>query len=204
MLQHTLKTQLQIINATIAHVSNVQKIIERNEKTLRDTVVRIAQKYDDYAQQQELRNYFIELGGLLTELQFDAKSVIQYISDDHTKFAQFEIVSLEQIIQSLKDSNQFARDLQFPFVVILEDWLKFREFATINVYCKDSSIYTVVKFPLVTSESYSVFRIIPLPTHESGNVFATIQVRHRVIAVDTGRQTYSTLEESQWAQCKGV
>ncbi|XP_020296243.1 uncharacterized protein LOC109861140 [Pseudomyrmex gracilis] len=205
VLQHTIKTQLQVVNATIAHVDDVENILERNENKLREAVEKITQKVDDYAQQQELRDYFLELGSLLSEMELDAEGIIEYVTDVHTKFAKLEVVPLEQIIHSLKEANnQFMRDLRFPFAVILENWLESKRFVTVSVYCKDSNIFTVVKFPLINSGSYNVYRVIPLPVHERDNVFAAVRVKHPVVAIDTNRQTYFILSETQWNNCISV
>ncbi|XP_020297207.1 uncharacterized protein LOC109861807 [Pseudomyrmex gracilis] len=96
------------------------------------------------------------------------------------------------------------RDLRFPFAVTLENWLEIKRFVTVSVYCKDSSIFTVVKFPLISPGSYNVYRVIPLPVHERDNVFAAVRVKLPVVAIDTNRQTYSILSETQWNSCISV
>ncbi|XP_020297857.1 uncharacterized protein LOC109862274, partial [Pseudomyrmex gracilis] len=195
--EKVISEQLQLIG------NDVENIIERNENRLREAVVRITQKVDDYAQQQELRDYFLELGSLLTEMELDAEGIIiEYVTNVHTNFAKLEIVPLEQILHSLKEANnQFMQDLRFPFAVTLENWLEIKRFVTVSVYCKDSNIFTVVKFPLINSGSYNVYRVVPLPVHERDNVFAVVQVNHSVVAIDTNCQTYAILSETQWNSC---
>ncbi|XP_020296658.1 uncharacterized protein LOC109861429 [Pseudomyrmex gracilis] len=131
VLQHVVKNQLQVINATIAHVENIEEVVERNENKFKNAIIKITQKVDSYAQQAELSEYFMELGSMITELEFDVESIMGYVTDVQAKFAQLEMVPVELIIKGLQDANNWsAHGLHFPFVITLENWLTIKEYVT--------------------------------------------------------------------------
>lgn len=132
VLQHVIKNQLQVVNATIAHVENVEEVVERNENKL-NAMIEITKKVDSYAQQAELSEYFMELGSMITELEFNAENIIRYVTDVQTKFAQLEMVPVELIIKYLPDANNCSvHELHFPFIVTLENWLTIKEYVTVS------------------------------------------------------------------------
>lgn len=203
--QHILNSELQVVNATIAHLSEVESVIQRNENTLSKTIDQVLEALNKQTQEKEINSYFIVATTMLNELENDIKDILELLTNTYSKFSQLEIIPVEQIIHNMKQaSDSLPQDLHFPFAVKLNNWLQIKNFMTITVYCKGTYVFTVIQLPLVNSVHYDVLRVILLPTHNHANVFTVAQVSSSLIAVDNNRHMYSLFTEHELSKCNTI
>ena len=118
--QHASKTQLKIINATIAHVDKLEKIIERNERILKT-------KISDYYNKQEISEHFLIITAVVTELIRDVENATEYLTYIRNGAMHPKLMPVDTIIAQLKQATQhLPHGLYFPFKVHAEDWISYR------------------------------------------------------------------------------
>lgn len=203
--QQALKNQLHVLNGTIAHLDDIEKIIQRNNQAITATVLRVIRTLDKQKQEQQLRDYLLVITNELTELELDVKEILELLTNVHTKIEKFEIIPIEQIIQALSEvNNQLPRGQRFPFSVSLSNWNHMKEFVKITVYCQETNILVILHVPLVTSMEYEVYSVIPLPVHVGENNFVVAKLRYKLVALDSSRQSYLTVDSGQLSSCNRV
>jgi len=177
--QHALKNHLKILNTTIAHLDEVESIIQSNEETLAKSVSQIMASVNRQTQENLLNEHLLAITNILQEIETDIRDIINLITETHNKLTQLDFVPIERIIQSLRDTNNHLQnDLRFPFQITAKNWVRIKEFVTIAVYCKGSNIFVVMQVPLVHSIEHGIYNVIPSPIYMRDNMFAIANIQN--------------------------
>jgi len=203
--QHALKNHLKILNTTIAHLDEVESIIQSNEQTLAKSVSQIMASINRQTQENLLNEHLLAITNILQEIETDIRDIINLVTEKHNELTQLDFVPIERIIQSLRDTNSHLQnDLRFPFQITAENWVRIKEFVTIAVYCKGPNIFVVMQVPLVHSVEHGIYNVIPLPIYMRDNMFAIANIQNTLVAIDGNRQTYALLTKDQLTSCKNI
>src|SRR5436190_5424320 len=126
-LQHATKTQLKVINATIAHVDKLENIIERNERILKTKISYCCNK-------QEIAEHFLIITAVVTELIRDVENAIEYLTYIRDGAMHPKLMPVDTITTHLKEATQqLPHGLYFPFKVHTE-WLAIEDYTEISAY----------------------------------------------------------------------
>jgi hypothetical protein len=74
----------------------------------------------------------------------------------------------------------------------------------IDVFLNDNVLGYVLKIPLVNSDVYNLYKLIPFPTkvNNSENTFVYIESERDFLMIDTMKQMYVKLNELELDECK--
>jgi len=194
-LQHAVQNQLTVLNTTIAHLENLETIIDRNEKLLQKQLSR-------YLDREEMNEHFMLLIAVIADLIRDAENIIEYLTYIKKGAMHPKLMPTNDIIAQLKEATpQLPQGLYFPFKVHAEDWLAIERHTEITVYCDKTNIYTILRFPLIAQPTYDLINVIALPIHDYDNVFTATEINNNLIAIDKDKLTYLKLAQSDLDNC---
>jgi len=102
-----------------------------------------------------------------------------------------KLMPIDDIIQQLKKvTQQISQGLYFPFKVHSENWLAIEKHTQITAFSDKTTLYTILRFPLIAQPNYDLINVIALPVHDYSNIFTAREVGNEVIAVDREKLTY--------------
>jgi len=142
-LQHATQNQITVLNMTIAHIENIETIIDRNKKLLQRQIIR-------YLDREEINEHYIILIAVITDLIRDAENIIEYLTYIQKRSMHPKLMPIDEIIAQLKEATQQLQGLYFSFKVHAEDWLAIERHTEITAFCDKTNIYTILSFPLIT------------------------------------------------------
>lgn len=205
-LQHAMKNQIKILNATIAHVDNVEKVLQENEEQFLNITEKMRQAWIQtevgYGQREDLDEHFIILNAIIKDLTNDLMDIIAHLTNAKKEIIDIRLLPIESILDNLKETaSQIPQGTHFPFQISAENWRTIEKFLTISAYYDNTNIFTIIKIPLITYPEYEIIKAIPLPTHKFNNTFIFIEVNQPIIAIDVDSRTYFTPTENDLNKC---
>jgi hypothetical protein len=74
----------------------------------------------------------------------------------------------------------------------------------IEVFLNENVLGYILKIPLVNSDMYNLYKLIPFPTkvNDSENTFVYIESERGFLMIDTMKQMYVNLNEQELDECK--
>lgn len=194
-LQHVVRTQIKVVNNTIAHIEKLENIIDRNEKLLQKRVT-------VYTERAEINEHFIIITAVITELIRDAENTIEYLTYIRKGAMHPKLMPIETIITHLKEATQQLQPgMYFPFKIHAEDWLAIEEYTKISAFYDKRNVYTILRFPLITQPSYDIINVITFPVPMNNNIFTVTEINNKIIAIDKEKLTYLRITESDLKNC---
>jgi len=194
-LQHAAQNQITVLNTTIAHIENIETIIERNEKLLQRQITM-------YLDREEINEHCIILIAVITDLIRDAENIMEYLTYIQKGSMHPKLMPTDEIIAQLKEATQqLPQGLYFPFKVHAEDWLAIERHTEITAFCDKTNIYTILRFPLIAQPTYDLVNVIALPVHDHDNVFTATEINNNLIAIDRDKLTYLKLAQNDLDNC---
>jgi len=114
---------------TIAHIENIETIIDRNEKLLQRQVMM-------YLDQEEINEHCIVLIAVITDLIRDTENIMECLTYIQKGSMHLKLMPTDEIITQLKEATQqLPQGLYFPFKVHAEDWLAIERHTEITAFC---------------------------------------------------------------------
>ncbi|XP_036141584.1 uncharacterized protein LOC118645157 [Monomorium pharaonis] len=203
--QHAVKNQLKIIQATIAHIDETEKTVQHNEYLLANATKNLKLELLESERANNIQSNFIIISTILSELTRDAEDVLDYVTLLKRGIMHPRLTPIDHIIQLLKDANsQLPEGLYFPFRANQEEWSTIEQFALVSAYCDSVNIYTILRFPLISTSKYEILNVIALPVPEHNNTFSVIDIRYPTIAIDGDQHTYITLPRNDLQNCMKI
>ncbi|XP_029659432.1 uncharacterized protein LOC115233261, partial [Formica exsecta] len=205
-LQHAMKNQIKILNATIAHVDNVEKVLQENEEQFLNITEKMRQAWIQtevgYGQREDLDEHFIILNAIIKDLTNDLMDIIAHLTNAKRGVIDIRLLPIESILDNLKEiASQIPQGTHFPFQISAENWRTTEKFLTISAYYDNTNIFTIIKIPLITYPECEIIKAIPLPMHKFNNTFIFIEVNQPIIAIDVDSRTYFTPTENDLNKC---
>ncbi|XP_029664409.1 uncharacterized protein LOC115236231 [Formica exsecta] len=205
-LQHAMKNQIKILNATIAHVDNVEKVLQENEEQFLNITEKMRQAWIQtevgYGQREDLDEHFIILNATIKDLTNDLMDIIAHLTNAKKGIIDIRLLPIESILDNLKETaSQILQGTHFPFQISAENWRTIKKFLTISAYYNNTNIFTIIKIPLIIYPEYDIIKATPLPTHKFNNTFIFIEVNQPIIAIDIDSRTYFTPTENDLNKC---
>jgi len=113
-----------------------------------------------------------------------------------------KLMPIDNIIQQLKEATQqIPQRLYFPFKVHNEDWLAIKKHTEITAFSDKTTVYTILRFPLIAQPNYDLINVIALPVYDYSNIFTAREVGNEVIAVNREKLTYLKLTKRELEKC---
>ncbi|KAL6254142.1 hypothetical protein P5V15_014767 [Pogonomyrmex californicus] len=161
--EHIIKNQIKIINATIAHINNHEKIIQNNENILTDAIKKLETIIIAEISNKNIKEHFIVTNAILDELTQHAENTLEYLIAIKSGILHLRLIPLEEIIENFKETTtQISQELYFSFKIREEDWTTMEKLTTMSAHCDKTHIYRILYFPLISLPIYEILNIIPL------------------------------------------
>jgi len=58
------------------------------------------------------------------------------------------------------------------------------------VFSDKTTVYTILRFPLITQPIYDLINVIASPVHDYSNIFTAREINNEIIAIDREKLTY--------------
>ncbi|KAL6253447.1 hypothetical protein P5V15_015289 [Pogonomyrmex californicus] len=153
--EHIIKNQIKIINATIAHINNHEKIIQDNKNVLADAIKKLETTITAKISSKNIKEHFIITNAILNELTQHAENTLEYLTAIKNGILHPRLISLEEIMENLKEATtQIPQGLYFPFKIREEDWTTIKKATTMSAHCDKTHVYTILQFPLISLPKY--------------------------------------------------
>lgn len=202
VLNHVTRNQLKVLNSTIAHIGNLEKTMEHNNKILYNLDARIYNGTLLAMQREEINEFYTLISTMLTELQQDVQNIYDFFSFAANGVIHPKLIPLEQIFSELRDSiPHLPTGMYFPFRLDGSEWPLVEKMTSISACYVNNVIYTIMSFPLIAYSKYKLIKVIPLPVPIQGNLLAFAEVNQHLFAVNTESSTYIAFTEEQLNQC---
>jgi len=184
-----------VLNTTIAHIGNAENIIEQNENLLQSNMMK-------YLTREELNEQSIIHIAIMTDLIRDAENVIEYLTYIRQGAMHPKLMPVDDIIRQLKKATQqIPQGLYFPFKVHNEDWLTIERHTQITAFSDKTTVYTILRFPLIAQPTYDLINVIILPVHDYSDIFTAREIGNEVIAIDREKLTYLKMTKKELEKC---
>ncbi|XP_072762326.1 uncharacterized protein [Anoplolepis gracilipes] len=121
-LQHVMKNQIKVLNATIAHVDYLEKVIQGNEDRFLNITEKMRQSWlqmeKGYGYREELDEHFIVLNAIIEDLMNDMMDIITHLQDVKKGIVNIRLVPIEEVISNLREIvSQIPQGTRFPFQI---------------------------------------------------------------------------------------
>lgn len=195
-----------MLNATIAHVEESEKIIQENEDKFLNVTEKMRQSWiqmkTGFGHREEMDEHLIVLNAIIRRLITDITDIVTHLNSAKSGIINIRILPIETIINNLKEiAVQIPQGTHFPFNIAPENWGEIEKFIKISAYYDSIGIITIVRFSLIMYPTYEIIKAIPLPVHKQDDTFICIEVSQPIIAIDTDSRTYFTTTESELEKC---
>lgn len=196
--EHAVRNQLKIINDTVAHLDKFERIIDHNEKLMERTIT-------EAMSIEEINEHFRAIDAIITELIKDTENVLEYLTYIRKGKMHPKLMPINNIVNHLKDAAaQLPEGLYFPFKVRTDDWLAIEENTAITAYYDPTTIYTILRLPLISQPTYNVIKVTEFPVPYNKNVYNYIEINNRIIVIDKDKLTYAIMTESELQNCNKI
>jgi len=200
--QHAVQNQLKILDATIGHTDRLEKTLTYNENLLANTTRRMQAQLAKTAQQGDIIEHLMIMTTIMTDLTRDIENFVDFLTNTARGLIMTRLLPLEKIIKELKEAaTHLTKGLHFPFKIQTENWRIIQNYITINAYYDKPTIYTTLKFPIISYPTYKIIKSTPIPTHDVKDIFTFIRVNQPLLAIDKENHHYILLNEQEINKC---
>jgi len=138
----------------------------------------------------------------MADLIKDIENAIDFLTHTANELVITRLLPLEKIIAVLREAaTQLTKGLYFLFKVQIENWRTIQKYTTINAYYDRPTIYTTLKFLIITYPTYQIMKAISIPTHDYKDVFTSIKINQPLLAVDKENHHYILFNEQELNKC---
>ncbi|XP_072758153.1 uncharacterized protein [Anoplolepis gracilipes] len=153
-LQHVMKNQIKVLNATIAHVDHLEKVIQENKDRFLNITEKMRRSWlqmkKNYGYREELDEHFIVLNAIIGDLMNNMMDIITHLQDVKKGIINIRLVPIEEVISNLREIvSQMPQEARFPFQIAQGNWEAIGKFITISAYYDNTHVYKILRFPLV-------------------------------------------------------
>jgi len=201
-IQHAVKNQLKVLEATIGHTDRLEKTLTYNENLLTNTTRRMGTQLAKSAQREDIIEHLLIMTTIMSDLTQDVENSIDFLTNTASGLITTRLLPLEKIIKELKEAaTHLTKGLHFPFKIQMENWRTIQKHMTINAYFDRPTIYTTLKFPIIAYPTYKIVKPISIPIHDCKNIFTFIRINKPLLAVDKENHNYIVLNEQELDKC---
>ncbi|XP_032664086.1 uncharacterized protein LOC116852645 [Odontomachus brunneus] len=204
-LKHVTTNQLKILNATIGHLEELEKTIQKNEKTIWDRLTQVSDLQTRLVSQQYLDEHFTLLDAALNNLVQDQNDIITYLNNIKQGYLPIQITPIDNIISQIKEAAiRVPQNSHFPFRISTKNWLEIEKFITLSAYYQKGNIFTILNIPLITYPTYDIINVLPLPVHTKNDTFAWTEITYNKIAINKETNSYLIIRDNDLQNCKKI
>lgn len=209
-LQHLLKSQISVTTSVIKSFnSTIQKLqideITFNEDIdeIRKSILDISDSMIFYEGQVRTLNLCESLMESYIFIENALNDILNAITFARLKILHSSIITPRDLVTSLQEISRSLSKNNLPFPTYTSNVAKYLDVIELEAYQSDSKIVFVLKIPLLEPETFTLYRIFPIPILDNRTgLFHTIPTTHKYIARDDDSLLYVSPQDLR--SCKKI
>jgi len=156
--QHEIHKQIKIINETVAHLEDIENIIDRNDRLLQ-------QRITEFMGRTEIVEHFLTIITIMAELRRDIENIADYLTLIQKGVLDQKLIPVNNIIDHLKEiSHQLPIGTYFPFKLNADNWIEIEKSTEITAYFDKTNIFTILNVPVIEQSAFELLSVLSFPT----------------------------------------
>lgn len=203
---HVIKSTISTFNNTMTKVKDNENRLNQNLNKIEEAFSKLINTSDKLEIKSQLMLLLTSLESIVITLSFDIDDINNAILFSKINVLHPTVLSPVQLYKELElHSNQLPRHTELPILLTLQNISEIINISDIVCYYQDNKLILILKIPLVLSQVYNLFQIIPLPTsldNKTPDTYVLIAPTKQYLAITTDRLFYSQFESV--SECKVI
>lgn len=200
---HIVQSTLTTLNTTLTNTMANEETLTKSLATLVKQTYLLRNETQSLVVKENLNSHFNTFSILLTVYQEILDNIINSIIAVKSGIIHPSVISSITLINKLYELvPHLPSGSRFPMEPNLNNFHSLIDIVDLSVYYKNDVLVYVINVPLVSVINYKLFKILPLPTKQSSNIYIFIQPKYEYLAIDISRQHYVVFKELEIEKCK--
>ncbi|KAL4153711.1 hypothetical protein QTP88_001544 [Uroleucon formosanum] len=207
-----LEAQTRIVRATVTDINSTLIAISKERKNMGDLVTHLSEKLgkslsalSELDTREMLSEQVTGISLLLTQQAFGIQKLLHIVNSAIHGQAHPSLMTHQQYVEHLREIQltlPIGSNLPFP----LEKFsiTKFIQVTQVAILLANNTLIFIQKIPLISSNSYKGYRLIPFPVRQQGQTYSIFTSIASVLALSSNREYFIPLTESQLGNCKRI
>jgi len=207
-----LEAQTRIVRATVNDINSTLTTISKERKNMGDLITHLSEKLgkslstlSELDAREMLSEQVTGISLLLTQQAFGVQKLLQIVNSAIHGQAHPSLMTHQQYVEHLREIQltlPIGSNLPFP----LEKFsiTKFIQVTQVSVLLASNALIFIQKIPLISSNLYKGYRLIPFPVRQQGQTYSILTSVPSVLALSSNREYFIPLTESQLGNCKRI
>ncbi|KAL4103589.1 hypothetical protein QTP88_018950 [Uroleucon formosanum] len=207
-----LEAQTRIVRATVTDINSTLTAISKERKNMGDLVTHLSEKLrkslsalSELDAREMLSEQVTGISLLLTQQAFGIQKLLHIVNSAIHGQAHPSLMTHRQYVEHLREIQltlPIGSNLPFP----LEKFsiTKFIQVTQVAILLANNTLIFILKIPLISSNSYKGYRLIPFPVRQQGETYSIFSSVPSVLALSSNREYFIPLTESQLGNCKRI
>jgi len=123
IMQHAIKNQIKILNATIGHIKSLEETLTYNEDQITNVMKRIQKQIINAVRNEDVDEHLLLLNTIMTDLINDIKDIIDFLTYTKDGIILTHLLPIEKITTELREaSTLLISGSHFPFMIQITNW----------------------------------------------------------------------------------
>ncbi|KAL4154132.1 hypothetical protein QTP88_001965 [Uroleucon formosanum] len=193
----------EFLNSKISELSNARtdtlNILEAQTKNC------MSHALSELDAREMLSEQMAGISLLLTQQAFGIQKLLHIVNSAIHGQAHPSLMTHQQYVEHLREIQltlPIGSNLPFP----LEKFsiTKFIQVTQVAILLANDTLIFIQKIPLISSNSYKGYRLIPFPVRQQGQTYSIFTSVPSVLALSSNREYFIPLTESQLGNCKRI
>ncbi|KAL4084075.1 hypothetical protein QTP88_029391 [Uroleucon formosanum] len=207
-----LEAQTRIVRATVTDINSTLTAISKERKNMGDLVTHLSEKLgkslsalSELDAREMLSEQVTGISLLLTQQAFGIQKLLHIVNSTIHGQAHPSLMTHQQYVEHLREIQltlPIGSNLPFP----LEKFsiTKFIQVTQVSILLANNTLIFIQKIPLINSNSYKSYRLIPFPVRQQGQTYSIFTSVPSILALSSNREYFIPLTESQLRNCKRI
>ncbi|KAL4083793.1 hypothetical protein QTP88_029109 [Uroleucon formosanum] len=207
-----LEAQTRIIRATVTDINSTLTAISKERKNMGDLVTHLSEKLgktlsalSELNAREMLSEQVTGISLLLTQQAFGIQKLLHIVNSAIHRQAHPSLMIHQQYVEHLREIQlTLPIGSNLPFPLFKFSITKFIQVTQVAIMLANHTLIFIQKIPLVSSNSYKGYRLIPFPVRQQGQTYSIFTSVPSVLALSSNREYFIPLTESQLGNCKRI
>jgi len=198
-----IQTKLTENNSTLSRVLTNQQKLEENNQVLSEQVKRNTQKIDEIVVRTTLLEQTVLFEVMLNQYAYETQNLIEIVNTALNGKLHTTILSARKWLTELREIKiNLPLGTALPLEITQETISEFLKLSEVAIFHRDKYLIFVTKIPLVHSNDFTVYNIIPLPIEYDSKSLVLIEPEIEVLAISQDKENFFGMTNRQWETCK--
>ena len=183
-------------------LTNQQKL-EQNIQVLSEQIKRNTQNIDKIMVRTTLLEQTVLFEVMLNQYAYETQNLIEIVNAALNGKLHTTILSTRKWLTELREIKiNLPVGTALPLEITQEAIPDFIKLSEVTIFHKDKYLVFVIKIPLVYSNEFTVYNIIPLPMEYDSKSLVLIEPEIEILAISRDKENFFGLTNRQWETCE--